>query len=241
MNWSLLHGEAFRTLCDLDDDTIDALITDMPYSSGGQFKGDRASSARSKYQRSNVAAENETPDFTGDNRDQRGFLAWATLWLSEAFRVLKDGAFVALFTDWRQLPIMTDALQAGGFTWRGIVPWNKPNPRPRKGAFAQGSEFVVWGTKGSCSSEGECHALKPWLYAPPHYTKRVHLTEKPVPLLQEIVRVCPAGGIVLDPFAGSGATGVAALLEGRRFLGVELSAEYHARALARLQEVQCPQ
>ncbi len=241
--WSLHRGEAFRTLCELDDATIDALITDPPYSSGGQFKGDRASSATSKYSRTN-----DTPDFTGDNRDQRSFLAWATLWLSESFRVLKDGALVALFTDWRQLPITTDALQAGGFTWRGVIPWVKPNPRPRKGAFAQGSEFVVWGTKGACASDGECHALKPWLFAPPHYTKRVHLTEKPVPLLQELVRACPAGGIVLDPFAGSGATGVAALLEGRRFLGVELSAEYHARALARLNEyrleptlVTCPQ
>ncbi len=240
MNWSLLHGEAFRTLRELADDSIDALITDMPYSSGGQFKGDRASSTRTKYQRSNVNTENEAIDFTGDNRDQRGFLAWSTLWLSEAFRVTKSGAVVALFTDWRQLPIMTDALQAGGFTWRGIIPWNKPNPRPRKGAFAQGAEFVVWGTKGSCSTEGECHGLKPWTYAPPHYTKRVHLTEKPVELLREIVRVCPAGGVVLDPFAGSGATGVACLLEGRRFLGVELSAEYHAIATERL-EATCPQ
>lgn len=236
MNWSLLHGEAFSTLRELADETIDALITDPPYSSGGQFKGDRASSASTKYSRADG-----TPDFTGDNRDQRGFLAWATLWLSESFRACKPGAIVALFTDWRQLPITTDALQSGGFTWRGVIPWNKPNPRPRKGAFAQGSEFVVWGTKGSCATEGECHALKPWLYAPPHYTKRVHLTEKPVDLLRELVRVCPAGGVVLDPFAGSGATGVAALLEGRRFLGVELSAEYHARALARLHEVPCPQ
>lgn len=236
MNWSLKQGDAFGLLRDLEDASIDALITDMPYSSGGQFKGDRSSSARTKYQRSNVEAENEAIDFTGDNRDQRGFLAWATLWLTEAFRVLKTGAPVALFTDWRQLPIMTDAIQAGGFIWRGIVPWNKPNPRPRKGALAQGSEFVVWGTKGACASEGACHGLKPWLYAPPHYTKRVHLTEKPVELLRELVKLCPPGGVVLDPFAGSGATGVAALLEGRRFLGVELSHEYHAIAKARLEE-----
>ncbi len=239
MNWSLRQGEAFQVLRELADDSIDALITDPPYSSGGQFKGDRASSARTKYQRSSVNAENEAIDFTGDNRDQRGFLAWATLWLSEAFRAMKNGAPVLLFTDWRQLPITTDAMQAGGFVWRGIMPWNKPNPRPRKGGFAQGSEFIVWGTKGSCSSEGECHGLKPFLHSPPHYTRRVHLTEKPVELLRELVRVCPAGGIVLDPFAGSASAGMAALLEGRRFLGVELSHEYHAIAKARL-EATCP-
>lgn len=237
MKWSLRQGEAFGLLRELTDDSIDMMATDMPYSSGGFTRGDRMSSARKKYQTTNVAEENEAIDFTGDNRDQRGFLAWSTLWLGEAFRALKPGAPVALFTDWRQLPIMTDALQAGGFVWRGIVPWVKPNPRPRKGGFAQGAEFVLWGTKGACSTDGECHALKPWLYAPPHYTKRVHLTEKPVELLREIVRLAPPDGVVVDPFSGSGSTGEASLLEGRRFLGFELSREYFEIARARLERV----
>ena len=46
-----------------------------------------------------------------------------------------------------------------------------------------------------------------------------HITGKPTPVMQQLVRICPRGGLVLDPFAGSGTTGVAALLEDRRFIG----------------------
>lgn len=64
----------------------------------------------------------------------------------------------------------------------------------------------------------------------------VHPTCKPVTLMRWLVRlVCPVGGVVLDPFAGSGTTGVAALAEGMRFIGVEKEADYTPIALARLQ------
>ena len=238
MHWHLHRGEAFAFLRELAADSIDALVTDPPYSSGGQFRGYRAATARSKYQRTNVSEENEAVDFTGDNRDQRSFLAWATLWLSEAFRVLKPGAPVVLFTDWRQLPVMTDALQAGGFVWRGVCPWTKPNPRPRKGGFPATAEFVVWGSKGPLPARDDVGCLRgDWHEAPPHFSVREHLTEKPLKVMREVVRICPPGGIVLDPFAGSGSTGHAALLEGRSFVGSELSIEYHEIARRRLAEV----
>lgn len=63
-----------------------------------------------------------------------------------------------------------------------------------------------------------------------------HPTVKPVTLLRYLVRlITPPGGLVLDPFAGSGSTGVAALAEGREFLGVELTPEYAEIAKARLE------
>jgi site-specific DNA-methyltransferase (adenine-specific) len=62
-----------------------------------------------------------------------------------------------------------------------------------------------------------------------------HPTVKPVTLLSYLCRlICPPGGTVLDPFTGSGSTGVAALQEGFSFLGVELEAEYRRIAAARL-------
>ncbi|MHB8060990.1 MAG: DNA-methyltransferase [Gaiellaceae bacterium] len=65
--------------------------------------------------------------------------------------------------------------------------------------------------------------------------RNIHPTVKPVDLMGWLVRlVCPPGGLVLDPFAGSGSTGVAALREGRRFLGVEREREYAQIARARL-------
>jgi len=65
--------------------------------------------------------------------------------------------------------------------------------------------------------------------------RNVHPTVKPLDLMRWLVRlVVPQGGLVLDPFAGSGSTGVAALSEGRRFLGVERQGEYLDVACARL-------
>ncbi|MDH6216660.1 DNA modification methylase [Streptomyces pseudovenezuelae] len=63
----------------------------------------------------------------------------------------------------------------------------------------------------------------------------MHITQKPVEVMQELVKICPPGGTVLDPFTGSGTTGVAALREGRQFIGVELSKHYADIAEERLQ------
>jgi site-specific DNA-methyltransferase (adenine-specific) len=239
VQWHIHRGEAFAFLRELKDASIDALVTDPPYSSGGFTRSDRTTGVQSKYQRHDVNPEHELAAFSGDNRDQRSMLAWCTLWLSECFRVLKEGAPVVLFTDWRQLPLTTDAIQAGGFVWRGICPWTKMNPRPRKGGFPATAEFVVWGSKGPLAPRDDVGCLKGAWHAPKvHQSKRLHLTEKPDEVMREVVRICPPGGIVLDPFVGSGSTGKAAILEGRSFVGCELSEHYHAVAMARMNEVQ---
>jgi site-specific DNA-methyltransferase (adenine-specific) len=63
-----------------------------------------------------------------------------------------------------------------------------------------------------------------------------HWKGKPVEVMRELVRAVPPDGLILDPFAGSGSTGVAALLSGRRFIGIEREASYVAIATERLQE-----
>lgn len=66
-------------------------------------------------------------------------------------------------------------------------------------------------------------------------TRNRHPTVKPLALMRWLVRlVCPRGGLVLDPFCGSGSTGAAAALEDRRFLGIELSPEFLEIAAARI-------
>jgi DNA modification methylase len=66
-----------------------------------------------------------------------------------------------------------------------------------------------------------------------------HPTVKPVALMRWLVRlVTPPGGLILDPFCGSGTTGVACVLEGRAFLGIEKDAEYVAIARCRIAEAQ---
>lgn len=233
--WEIMQGDSLLVLPRLDDESFDGVITDPPYSSGGQFRGDRTSSTTTKYQRSD--SEVGYPDFDGDSRDVRGFLAWASLWLAECWRVTKRGGVIAAFIDWRMLPTMSDAIQAGGWTWRGVAVWQKVNPRPAMGRFRAECEFVVWGSKGAMPVERGVPCLPGlWTFPPVPTADREHLTEKPVELMREVVRLVSPGGRVLDPFLGSGSTGVAALAEGMTFAGVELSKDYDSIARRRMQE-----
>ena len=98
-------GDALDVLPQLTG--LDALIVDPPYSSGGAFRVDRMGSTVSKYVQSGTTAVRS--EFAGDNRDQRGYLAWCSLWLTAALHASNPSAVVACFSDWRQLPTMTDA------------------------------------------------------------------------------------------------------------------------------------
>jgi site-specific DNA-methyltransferase (adenine-specific) len=223
---TLHRGEALAVLASLASGSVDAVIADPPYSSGGFTRGDRAlSTTATKYTDSDSLRD--LADFAGDNRDQRGYGYWMALWLSEALRATRPGGVCLLFTDWRQLPITTDALQAGGWVWRGVVPWYKPGGRPMAGRFAAQCEYVVWGSSGSMGLDFTDECLPGFYQASPP-RDREHQTQKPLDVMRKLVRICPKGGTVLDPFMGSGTTGVAAVLEGRSFIGSEL-VEHHYR------------
>lgn len=128
-------------------------------------------------------------------------------------------------------------IQAGGWTWRGTLAWAKPDPRPQLGRPKQACEFVLWATKGPREITG---GTLPgwWLVTTPR--DRHHQTEKPLQIYRDLVKLAPVDGVVLDPFAGSGTTGIAALVEGRRFIGIEMSAEYVEIARKRLADVRAP-
>jgi site-specific DNA-methyltransferase (adenine-specific) len=231
----LYHGDSVERLRGLEPGSVDAVITDPPYSSGGTTSAERARDPVNKYcQNSNACGR---PSFAGDNRDQRSFAFWATLWGVLARRACKPGAYCLIFTDWRQLPTMSDVLQAAGFTWRGVIAWDKGRGArsPHKGYFRHQCEYVVWGTNGRC----ERTADGPWdgcVRTPVKIADKFHVTGKPTVLMQQLVRCAPIGGLILDPFAGSATTGVACALSGRRFIGIEQSAEYCAIGKKRLQE-----
>lgn len=227
---TLYCGDALAVLRELPDNSVDAVVTDPPYSSGGAYRGDRTASTGSKYMRSEVHVQD---DFTGDNRDQRSFGYWCALWLGECHRIARPGSMIAVAADWRQLPTVTDAIQAGGWVWRGIAAWAKPNARPQQGRPAAACEFYVWGSAGPRPLAGETLPGF-WHVSPLRGAERLHQTEKPIAVLRDLVRAAPVDGVVLDPFAGSGTTGIAALREGRRFLGVELSRHYADVAARRL-------
>lgn len=219
------EGDALALLEALPAESVDALITDPPYSSGGMFRGDRAAGTAAKYVR---GGESELADFQGDTRDGHAFAFWCALWLAQAFRAAKPGALCAVFIDWRQLATMVDVVQAGGWVFRGIVPWNKTEAtRPQKGWFRSQCEYVIVGAKGKPASYGQPDfPCLPGFYVCPVERNGVHQTQKPVSIMRWLAQLVPVGGLILDPFAGSGSTGVGAKLEGRRFLGFEAVPHY---------------
>lgn len=228
--WTMMHGDSLVVLRTLKDESCDILITDPPYSSGGMVRGDRMSSTRTKYVRSDAAAP--AADFTGDNRDQRSYLAWCSLWLAECRRVLRPGAWAIVFTDWRQLPTTTDAVQAGGFIWRGIMPWYKPAHRHVRGGVSLACEYAVVATNGPAVVDAPQIV---GFYSESAPRERLHQTQKPAGLIAHALGLAPADSHVLDPFAGSGTTGVVAVSMGHRFTGIELSWHFYTVACDRLE------
>jgi site-specific DNA-methyltransferase (adenine-specific) len=232
---AIYHGDCFDVLHELCG--IGAVVTDPPYSSGGAFRGDRMSTTLAKYVSSDSDVQRTGIGFTGDNRDQRSFMAWCSLWLTAAHHACIDGASIACFIDWRQLPTLTDALQAGGWVWRGIGAWSKKFGRPRDGGFSGACEFLAWGTRGGLIPNAlyPCGAFE--CSAPSASgIEREHITQKAEPVMAWAMSNIPANGLILDPFMGSGTTLIVAKETGRRAIGIEIEERYCEIAAKRLSQ-----
>ena len=237
-------GEASAILGDLEPGTVDVVLTDPPYSSGGMFRSDRVADPTDKYRgwSQNADGSSRAPTatystFSGDNRDQRTWMMWVSAWSMACLTATKPGGHLFQFTDWRQLPATTDAAQLGGWTWRGIVVWDKGVGRPARGRFRNHLEYVAWATLGP---HERTEAYPSTLIKVPtvHSSKRVHLTEKPVALLEALLSVVPGEDLlILDPFVGSGSTLVAATQAGHRSIGIELDEHNAEIAATRLQDL----
>lgn len=234
MELNTIHqGNCLEWLKTLPDGIADAVITDPPYSSGGQFRSDRIQNTNEKY----ISNASLYPAFSGDNRDQRSFAYWCALWLAEAMRITKPGGVLCCFTDWRQLPTTSDAIQAGGWVWRGIWVWDKTESvRPVLGRFRSQCEYVLWGSNGPMPLAPERGAIPGAFRCVIRPKEKLHTTGKPLEVMKEVMRIVPAGGVVVDPFAGSGTTLVAAKVTGRQYLGCEYLPHYHGVATKRLDQ-----
>ncbi len=231
--WCVVEGDCLAVLATLPDACIDAVVTDPPYSSGGAFRSDRAKSTASKYTQGGATVRQ---NFSGDTLDQRVWMTWCVEWLEHVMRASTASGRLCAFIDWRQLPALTDCVQRAGWIWRGIVPWDKgEGSRMLPDGFRTQCEYIVW------ASTGPLPVPHPGVLAHPgcfHFpvlqSDKHHQTGKPTPLMREVVKIAKPGGVILDPFAGSGTTGVAALMEGRRVILCERVPEYAAITRARL-------
>ncbi len=234
---TLYQGDALSVLRELPAGDVDAVLTDPPYNSGAATLAAKQADPAKKYQQ--TGTRKAYPAMLGDGRDQRSFTLWAALWLAECWRIARDTAPLLVFTDWRQLPSVTDAVQAAGWQWRGLVVWHKTSARPLQGEFRRDTEFMVYARKGSRGKVGP--RCLPGVYRYPVVpSQKLHLTSKPLPLMTELMEIVPEGGRVLDPFLGGGTTAAAAKATGRTCVGCELSEEYAAIPRDRVTAMDAP-
>lgn len=231
----LIQGESLNVLRQLQDagETFDALIADPPYASGGLHLRERTQSTSVKYVQTGTKKRHTS--FEGDHRSQLGWLSWCAVWLNACREMLNEGAPVLMFCDWRQLPAAVNALEAGGLIYRGLVVWDKENGRPQPNGFRAQSEFVVVGSRGPRPKRDADSIYLPGVFRHKTPHDRIHQTQKPTGLMVDLLQIVPAGGRVLDPFAGSGTTIAAGLQTGHRVTGIEEHPDIAAAAVERLQ------
>jgi DNA modification methylase len=229
----LIRSDCLQAVVEaMSDVCIDCVIGDPPYCSGAIGEAQRTRAPGQGLRSENVRRFGW---FRGDNMGTAG-LCWLLRSLAtETQRVVKPTGSLLLFADWRMLPSLVPAVESSGVRYQGLVVWDKGNMGLGNGFRCQ-HELVMHFTYGDPEyhDKGTANILQCRRVTA---DDREHQTQKPVDLMRQLIKVvCPPGGVVLDPFCGSGSTGVAALLAGRRFVGIEKDPDCLAVAERRLRE-----
>lgn len=213
------HGDALEVLAELAAGSVDAIICDPPYCSGGGTEASRGAATHQGL-RSSTVRSGSVAWFAGDNMTTAG-LCWLLRGVAvQAARVLTAGGHLLVFADWRMVPMVAPAIESAGLRYRSQVVWDKGYIGCGAG-FRPRHELVLHFTGRApvffAKNVGN-------VIAAPRVSPRArrHPCEKPAKLLADLVRLTvPPGGLVVDPFAGSGSLGEAAAALGRRALLIE--------------------
>lgn len=223
----LIKGESLSKMKEIKKESIDAIITDPPY---------------------NISKDN---NFKTMGRTGIDFGEWdknfdLTSWIKTAQPLLKKGGNIVIFNDWKNMSYITNALEENGFEVKDLIRWEKANPMPRNRdrRFITDYEVAVWAVKkggkwtfNRIDESYERPVIKCNITPKREKNFGVHPTQKPVAVMEWIVkRLTNEGDKILDPFMGSGSTGVACKKNNRRFIGIELDEEYFKIASERLKE-----
>lgn len=226
MSSILLCNDCRNALKSIPDASVDALLTDPPYGTNdGKGKIIRRGKTDTSF----------------------GVIEWDKNvpldYLSEIYRVLRDDRWGVIFTDNMYVTDLWKALEGHGLSPRNTFYWIKHNkaPTPRKN-FKSCVETAVVFTKGRTTIKWRGGANQNNYIVMPFVSgkeKVPHPTQKPVALMRHLCTLfTDEGDVVLDPFMGSGSTGVACVRENRQFVGIEINPDYHALATQRVREVE---
>lgn len=223
----LTHTDALKGLSELGDSCVDLLLTDPPYGTnavlGAEF------------------SEKQGLMKTEDNLSETSMKELLRACVAEFFRVLKPGRHLYIFCSVEHFPFLRELLLSAGFYVSNFpLVWSKEMPMTAFTTlcYVRSYELIVFGYKTTEPAEIrplKAHSLDVLKFKPVTSKERLHAFEKPLDLLSFLItQSTHSGELVLDPFAGSAATIVAALRLNRSALGFELDPGHHAKATERL-------
>ena len=206
---------------------VDAVITDPPY----------GVSRKNQLGFSNMGRAGMNYGEWDYNFDQRE-------WIKLCAPLVRSGGSIIVFNDWKNFSYIVEELDEQSFSMKDVIRWVKPNPMPRNTTrrYVGDFEMAIWAVKDG----GKWTFNKPegTAYLRPIYKcsslgrgeKRIHPTQKPLKLIEDILKVhTDEQDVVLDLFAGSGTTAEACLKNNRVFIGSELETEYYDKAMERIE------
>lgn len=199
----VIQGDCFEVMRTLPDKCIDLVLTDIPYSISQEHGGLREI------------------DYGEWDKDISPELV--SSWVEQMARITKGS--VCVFCGDGQFSNIFNQLKDLGFIVRKYQ-WLKTNPSVMNGQhfWLSSGELCVCAKRPQSYYNGNCEKAYKISKSP---TDRLHPTQKPIEIMEELImRSCPVGGVVLDPFAGSGTTAVACHNLNRKYICIEKEPKY---------------
>lgn len=241
----LYECDAMSAMASMPADSVDCIWTDPPYmlSNDGVtcVAGKRVSVNKGEWDRSGGVENDHNFNLEWVRECQRILRPAGTIWVTGTLHIYLSVGM---------------AMQQLGFRILNDIIWEKTNPPPNLGCrcFAHSTETILWATKAPKGSKhkytfhydemkaenGGKQMKTVWRFSAAGRDEKVHgkhPTQKPVALIERCIRASTnPGDLVLDPFAGTAATGVASLKHGRRFIGFERESAFAEIGGKRLSE-----
>lgn len=168
-------------------------------------------------------------------------------WIKPYSEILdKNGSFI-IFCSYKFISYIVDELENCGMIVKDFIEWKKTNPMPRNinRRYVQDTEFAVWAVKKNSkwtfNKPKEIPYLRSCFYYPTVSGKERtnHPTQKSLKLMEDIINIhTNQNDLILDPFMGSGTTGVACIKNNRKFIGIELDYSFFEIANERIKNIE---
>ena len=248
-SFRLIKSDAIEALRELDSESIDFVFADPPYflsNDGFTVKSGKAVSVNKGVWDKSLGFESE--------------ITFHESWIAECIRVLKPNGTLAISGTYHSIYKCGYLLQKLDCRIINDITWFKPNGAPALAGrnFTASHETILWASKGQKAKHIFNYSLsRDWevgndliyrrgkqmrsVWSIPTTPKREkvfgnHPTQKPLELMKRLIALCTSeGDTVLDPFCGSGTTGVACVSLGRNFLGIDLDQSFLDLATKRIE------